>query len=462
MRVAFLAKAIVFARLVMALVVVVTTLGPSLAKAAERRVLIHDAEVETTIRSLATPLFQAAGLAPEAVRIYLVQDDTLNAFVIGGQNIFLHTGLLLRTETPEQLAGVIAHETGHIAGGHLVRTGEAVRGASNIALLSFILGAATIVATGRGDAAAAIIAGGQNIAGKTFMSFSRAQESAADQAAVKLLDQTSITSVGLFEFLKTLQGQELLVAERRSAYAGTHPLTRERISFLSEHVNTSPIAPNRLPKDAADKHDRLLAKLFSFVRPPIHTFRQYPVSDTSLPARYARAIATYRRTETDAAIGLIDELLSEAPEDAYFHELRGQVLFESGRIVEAEASYRQAFMRLPEQPLIAMGLAQTILSRPDRSGAAEAEDLLEHALRDRPATPFAWRQLAIARGRAGNKPMAALALAEEAIRTGQVRDAVGQAKRAQAGLANGSAGWLRAVDIEELAKRQIQARGQTK
>lgn len=422
------------------------------------RRLIHDTEIETTIRTFATPLFTAAGISPDAVRIHIIEDDTLNAFVAGGQNLFLHTGFLMRTENPLQMIGVIAHETGHIAGGHLARTSDAIRNASNTALLGLVLGAVTAVATGRGDAAIAVYQGTASVNQLSLLEYSRSQESAADHAGLRYLDATGQSASGLVEFLDVLSGEELLVAERRSPYVNTHPLTQDRIAFVKNHLANSKFADIEPPPDYVERHARMVAKLHGFIRAPARTFRRYPETDTSVAARYARVIATFKEPAPDRALELLDGLLREFPEDGYFWELKGQILFESARPEASRVAYQKALSLLTDAPLIDGNLARVELAINTPKSNASALKLLGRTVRAMPNSAFAWHQLAIAQGRTGALDMAALSLAEEALLRNRAKDAALQAKRAQHKLKRGSPGWQRAVDIEQLAKRRLKER----
>ena len=423
---------------------------------AQGRSLIRDAEIEATIRDFATPLFQAAGLEPSAIDIFIVKDESLNAFVAGGQNLFLHTGLLIKTRDPLELIGVIAHETGHISGGHLARTSDAISSASKTALVATILGAVAAVASGNAGAGAAIALGGGNVASRSFLEYSRTQESAADQAALSFLDQTGQSAKGLAGFLRTLSGQELLSATRRDPYVTTHPLTQDRISAVEAHLQSSPYRDAPTTPEQVARHERMVAKLFAFLRPPEQTFRRYPETDTSLPSRYARAIAYYEIPDLPKALDLARGLVVEHPEDPYFHELVGQILFENGRPADALPYYRTAHRLAPDQGQIEVLLARNLLALNDPASDREALRHMESAIKTEDDWSSAWRELAIAYGRVGRLGDSALALAEEAIRGRRWRDAEGQAKRAQAQLPQGSPAALRALDIEELARREFE------
>ena len=431
-------------------------LSNSSAAFAQGRSLIRDAEIEATIRDFSTPLFHAAGLDPNAIDIYIVKDDSLNAFVAGGQNLFIHTGLLLRTQDPLELIGVIAHETGHIAGGHLARTSDAIESASKLALVTTILGVAAAVAAGNAGAGAAIALGGGNVATRSFLEYSRSQESSADQAAMSFLDQTGQSARGLSEFLRTLSGQELLSSSRRDPYLNTHPLGKDRVAAVEAHLATSPYRDKPAADDQVSRHARMVAKLYAFLKTPAQTFRKYPDSDGSVPARYARAVAHYEIPDLAKALEEIRGLIREFPDDPYFHELEGQILFENGRPGEALPAYEAANRLDPKSGQIEVLLARCLLALNDPAADRRAVKHMESAIQTEDDWSSAWRELAIAYGRVGRLGDSALSLAEQFAREGKWREAEGQAKRAQSLLPKGSPATLRALDIEELAQREYE------
>lgn len=427
--------------------VVAAILVLSLPAAAQRISLIRDAETENTIREYATPIFQAAGLAADDVNIFIVRDGTLNAFVAGGQKVFMNTGLIFRSESASQIIGVLAHETGHISGGHLSRIQDELKGATAIQILSMVLGAAAAVA-GKGDAGMAIIGTGSTIATSNVLSFSRAQESAADQAALTFLDRSGYSAKGLLEFFEILSGQELLSQNRQSPYVKTHPLTRERVDTIRTALQGSRYANAKVPPEFERMHKRMKAKLFAFIEQPARTFQTYKESDTSEAARYARAVAYYRIPDMAKALPLIDGLIAEFPNDPYYREIKGQMLFENGRIQEAVASHAEAVRLLPTSALIRVGYAQAQLEldRPELTRDALAQ--LQAAVHTDRDNSLAWRLLAIAHGREGRVGEAALALAEQAMVDGRRVDAAQQATRAMRLLKEGSPSWLRAQDLK--------------
>ena len=432
-----------------------------LSSAAEARglTIIRDAEIETTIRNYAAPLFEAAALDPEAVEVLIVQSPTLNAFVAGGQKIFVHTGLLLAADNPNQLIGVIAHETGHISGGHLARMHEALRNASAQSILALILGGVAAVA-GQGDLAAAVIAGGATATQQQFFHYTRVQEGAADLAALRFLDATGQSSRGLMVFLDKLGDQELLIAASQDPYARTHPLSRARVETIEAHVKTSRYS------DAPDKpahivmHTRMKAKLQGYVTGLVQTLRKYPESDTSLPARYARAVAYHGARKTEKALEITQSLIDEAPNDPYFYELKGQILIESYKVDEAIPPYARAVELDGDSALLRIGLGHAQVSTESDAHVKDAIKNLKIASQLEPRSPSAWRWLAMAYGRDGQIAMAALSTAERYALLGRYRDVAIQANRALRDLPASSPMHLRAQDLDRLAKYKLKKQKQ--
>ncbi len=415
--------------------------------------LIRDAEIENTIRAYATPLFQAAGLNATDIDIYLINDPSLNAFVAGGQNLFLHTGLLMRGQNPNQLIGVIAHETGHIAGGHLARFQGQLKNASIIAIIAMIAGAG-VAAAGGGDLGAAIMTGGPSVAMSQVLSYSRAQESAADQAGLSFLDASGQSAKGLSDFFRILEGQDLLNVGRQDPYMRTHPLTRERVEAVENHIRNSPNSAQPEPPEFEVMHKRMLAKLNGFLVPPSQTLSRYKEDDTRVETRYARAIAYYRMADLQKALPLIDGLIAQEPDNAYFHELKGQMLFENGRGEAAIPSYRRAVELQPDAAPLRVDLARAMIERNDPALNKEAIVHLQRATRREPLNSFAWSQLAIAYGRDEQLGMSSLAQAEAALSRNNKREAWVQATRASKYFDQGTRGWIRAQDIIDAARRK--------
>jgi len=427
---------------VMALIATFVLVTPA---AARKSSLIRDAEIEDTIRAYTTPLFAAAGLDASVVEVHIVNSPDLNAFVTGGQKIFVFTGLLQASTAPAQIIGVIAHETGHIMGGHLARTQEALRAASSQSIITMLLGVAAIVA-GQGDAGTALIVGGQQVGLRGLLKYSRSQESAADQAALKLLEATRQSARGLADFLDILGDQEALLPESQDPYVRSHPMTGERIAAVQRHLERSPYSDVGDSPEFLIAHERMKAKLMGYLR-PARALRLYPNSDDSVGARYARAIAYHRLAKLNEALAEIDGLIAEFPNDPYFHELRGDMLTENQRVTDATAAYRRAVTLQPNSPLLLLSLARVQIALGDAAQTAEAIAHLENAIRFETANPNIWRQLAIGYGRSDDIGMASLASAEEHFLLDRHGDARRSAERAEHLLPRGSPAWLRSQDI---------------
>ncbi len=316
-----------------------------------------------------------------------------------------------------------------------------------------VLGGLAGLAAGRADAGVAAMLGGQQVAERTLLSYSRAQEASADQAGMGFLDRVGWSSRGLLEFFEVLSGQEFLAYDRQSPYVRSHPLTRDRIEAVRDHLTRMP-GKTALPAGFEQMHQRTRAKLRGFLDPPGDTLALYKESDRSVPARYARAVAFHRQARLADALRLIDGLIAESPRDPYFHELKGQVLFESGRVREAAAAYATAVQLLPGAALLRVGLAQAELELNDPALLQKAKANLIEATRQDLDYALAWRLLAVAHGREGDIGLAAVALAEQALLENRMRDARQQASRAEQLLARGSPGWLRAQDIKDAAREK--------
>ena len=416
---------------------------------------IRDAEIEDIIRQWATPVFTAAGLDASAIRIYLVNDPRLNAFVAGGQNLFIHTGTLMRSDTANQVIGVMAHETGHIAGGHLARAQEVLRNATIQSVIAMVLGgvAGAMARGGASGAGGAIMSGGMGIGQQTFLTYSRQQEAAADQAGMSFLDRTGQSSKGLYDFFKILEGQELLSPQMQDPYLRTHPLTQERMDVVADHLRRSKFADAKDSPEIVEQHKRMKAKLAGFINPSGQTLATYKENDTSVAARYARAIALYRIPDLPKAVPLVEGLVRDEPKNPYFQELYGQMLFENGKIRDAVPHYEAAVKLQPRSALLRIELAQAQTETNDPALNKQALANLTEASRVEDRNPEVWRLLAIAYGRDDNLGMSALSLAEQAMAQGDKKQAIQQAIRASRLLPPGTPGRMRAEDLKEAARR---------
>ncbi len=423
------------------------------AAAQEAPGLIRDAEIESTVRAYATPLFRAAGLDADFVQIYLVNSPEINAFVAGGQRLFVNTGLLMRADRPNEVIGVIAHETGHIAGGHNLRFQDALESATVQSIIGFVLGTAGAVLSRNGEVAAAGAMAGESMGMRSLFAYSIGQESRADQAGLGFLEKTCQSARGLLQFFEILGREEMLAPAQQDPYLRTHPLTSDRIDAVREFISHSKCADVPDTPELIDAHKRMLAKLQGFLMAPGDVLKLYPETDKSLYGRYARAAAYHRIAMDTHALAEIDSLLKDKPDDPYFHELKGQILFEGGHAADSVASYKKAVALLPDASLLRVELAQAQLEATETGPVPD--DLvksLKEAVRSDDSDADAWHDLAIAQGRNGNIGEAALALSEEAILVGDTKLAVQQARRATELLPRGSPSWLRADDISQQAR----------
>ncbi|QYE36192.1 M48 family metalloprotease [Polymorphobacter sp. PAMC 29334] len=441
------------ARAALTLGAVAMLLGTSAPAAAQS--VLRDAETESLFRDVARPLIIAAGLTPASVQIVLVGDPEINAFVSGGQNIFVFSGLIENADNVNQLQGVLAHELGHIAGGHNVRSNEGIGPATHISILSLVA-AVALVAVGAGDAGIAALGLGTATAQSQYLAFSRDQESRADQAGAVFLGKAGESGRGSLEFFNKLLGQEYrLGLKQDNAYNRTHPLDGQRIAYLEAVYKASP-AWNTPPDPKLDaRFQRVKAKLAGFIEEPQRTFQMYPEGLKTEPARYAHAYAYHKSAYPDAAVAEVDALLALHPADPYYLELKGQILLESGKIAESLPILRAAVAAAPTEPLIATLLGHALVSTENAADFAEAKPLLRKAVvRDR-ENPDAWYQLGVIYDREGDTARAALATAERFDLQGEPRQAAANAKIALRGLSPGTTDWLRADDIAQVAQNDL-------
>jgi predicted Zn-dependent protease len=409
--------------------------------------ILRDAETESLFDDMSVPLIKAAGLNPRNVRIFLIGDKSINAFTAGGQDVFMHSGLIIAADNANEVQGVIAHELGHVAGGHVLRIEEGVKVATGISLLSLVIAAAAIAA-GAGEAGAGILAAGQQAALGKFLAFSRTQEATADAAAQTYLTSTGISGKGMLSFFKKLQNLEFRYGlSSKDDFANSHPLSGDRITILQDKFSAD--RSWNVPTDPAleARFQRVKAKLRGFINEPRRTLLDYPESNGSLPARYARAYAWHRSAYPEKALAEADALLRMAPRDPYFLELKGQILLESGRPTEAIPMLREAVNLTNSQPLIASLFGHALIASEDEKYTPEAQRVLKAAVTKDNENPFAWYQLGVVYERLGDGPRSALATAEGFYLQNRPRLALNSARAAMAGIPKDTPDWIRAQDI---------------
>ncbi len=418
------------------------TLGlPALAQGS-----IRDAEIEGLMREYADPIFKAANLNPASVNVYILNDRTMNAFVTRGQNMFLHTGIILQADNPNELKGVIAHETGHISGGHLARQSDAISKAARPMILTMGLGILAVMA-GEPQAGVALLSSAQQFGTLTFFAHSRIQEASADQAAAIFLEDTSQSGTGLLKFYERFRFQEVMSGAKRFPYFRTHPLSSARIDSLANKINASEFADTKDSEEDLFRFAMVKAKITGFLETPQSVFNQYPETDLSLPGKYARAIAHYQSASTKIALEKITELIEIQPENPYFNELYGQVLFESGKAELAIEYHQKAVNLAPVSALLRLNLAQALIATKSVANRDIAFEHLSYVIQQEPQNSFAWYELSVLHERMGNIGLAKLATAEQAYAMQDFFRAQGFATRAKQDLAPNTPQWRRANDI---------------
>ncbi|MBV1918953.1 MAG: M48 family metalloprotease [Sphingomonadaceae bacterium] len=425
--------------------------------------ILRDAETEALLSDMAAPLVKAAGLKPGNVDIILINDPSVNAFVAGGQAVYLNSGLINAADSASEVQGVIAHELGHVTGGHAVLNLGA-KSATSISLLSLLLGAAA-AAAGGGEAAMGVLLAGQHAAMSKFLAYNRAQEASADAAGAQYLSAAGISGKGSIEFFKKLRNMEYrsgYFPREGDEFSRTHPMTGDRIATLQDSYENDPAWLKPADPDIEKRFQRAKAKLFGYLAKPEDTFRTYPAYINTVPARYARAYAYHKEAHVKRATDEADTLLVQEPDNPYFLELKGQILLEAGRPEEALPALRRATMLTGNQPLIATLLGHALIATEDRSNFQEAQRVLKAAVaRDR-RNPFAWYQLGVVYAANGDMARARLASAEQQVLARNMVQALHSARTAEAVLPKGSPDWLRAQDIALQAQAEIERRKKRK
>jgi predicted Zn-dependent protease len=415
--------------------------------------IIRDAEIEQLLREYSAPILRSAGLSQQNIRIVVINQRSFNAFVADGRRIFINTGTLSEAATPNEVIGVLAHETGHLAGGHLSKLREQFANASTQSIIATVLGIGAMVAAAKsgssnmGNVAPAAISAPQEIIKRSLLSYMRQHEEQADRAAVKFLNATAQSPKGMYESFKRLSDQLLFAVRGADPYLQSHPMPAERVEALGALARSSPLWDKKDPPELQLRHDMMRAKLSGFTDRPDTVARRYPLSETGLPARYARAIAAYRHSDLRGALTQIDALIAAQPNNPYFYELKGQALLESGQAAAAVAPLRHAVKLAPNPALIQVMLAQALIASNDAKSADEAVALLRTVVAKEPESPEAYTQLAMAFGRKGDLAQADLASANAALMRGEARTARDLATRAKTRFPVGSPGWVKADDI---------------
>lgn len=391
--------------------------------------IISDEETEQMLAKIIKPLFKQAGVTYRRNGFFIVNDDSLNAFVADGNNLFIHTGTIVKSDNYNELAGVIAHETGHIQGGHILRQKLKNQELQIATLASAIVAGTAAAVSGRGDAAMAVMLGTQSSALTHYTRYRTEEERSADEAAMKLLAATSQSPQGMLTFMKKISKENVMSGVEETPYFRTHPVTRERISFFENHISND--ASYNSNPSLQEEFERVKAKLYAYLYSPAKTFQAYPASNTSIAAQYARSIAYFKKLDFKKALALLDELIAKEPQNPYFHELKGQIYLETAKISQAKAEYQKAVNLMPSSALLQSSLAQAILEdNPKPQEVRQAINLLQKANISRPMG-FSWLLLSRAYGMSGDEANANYASAEYSFYIGARDIAKRQAEEAK-------------------------------
>lgn len=418
--------------------------------------VLRDAETEQLLRDYTRPILRAAGLEKQNIQVVIINDSTFNAFVADGRRIFVNYGALRQSETPNQIIGVLAHETGHLAGGHLAKMRQQVAQAQTSMIVAMLLGVGAAVAGSRsnsvggggvGNAGAALMTAPQSMIMRTLIAYQRQQEESADKAGVKFLSMTQQSPRGMYETFKRFADETLFSASTADPYMQSHPMPQERVEALEGLAKSSPYWNKKDDPALQHRHDMMRAKISGFMERAETVNRRYPITDNSLPAKYARAIATYLHGDPHKAVAQIDALIAVEPANPYFYELKGQAMLEGGRPVEAIPPLRKAVELSQGNALIEMLLGQALVASDNKAYSEEAIRILKNALAREPEAPLGYSQMAMAYGRKGDLAEADLASAQAAYLRGDSKTARDLASRAKTRFAIGSPGWVRADDI---------------
>lgn len=399
----------------------------SYAHANERISLISDEETELFLADILRPIFRAAGIPFNRNNIYIVNDDSLNAFVGDGNNMFVNTGTLIKAKNQNEIAGVLAHETGHIQGGHILRQKIKLQNMQQVSLASLLAAGVSAVATGRPDVAIAIALGSQSSMLNSMLAYQVEEERSADEAAVTLLEKVKQNPAGMRDFMKKIARQNRLSGIEENPYFRTHPVTSERVSFLDHSVKQSPYPVDLAPSET---FLRIQAKLIAFMGDPVKTFQRYPLSDHSVPARYAQSIAYFKMLNIDKSLEILNQLIAEEPQNPFFRELKGQIYMETGKVKQAKTEYKKALELLPNSAIFEINLAHAVLeNNPTKQELQNTVNILNKSLLKSPDT-YSWLLLARAYGALNDRANSNYASAEYSLRTRNVKIARKQAEQA--------------------------------
>ena len=388
--------------------------------------IVRDAEIENFFHDLSFPIVESSTIKGTKINFYLDKQNYINAFVTSGPKIFITTELLIKTNSVDQIAGVIAHEIGHITGGHLSKRYNAYEDSMFTTMISSIL-AVGAIAAGSPSAGSAILMGGEHIRNQQILSFSRNQESYADQTAIKLLKKSNYSVKGLYELFEILERKERF--SKINPYNQTHPLSIERKRVIEDHIDYKEnIESNYLLNE---RLKLIKAKLIGYTTKKERFNIYYPVDRNSLESWYARSIHYYLNGDIDKALIFIDKCINQKKENPYFYELKGQILYENGRSLLAINSYKEAIKYKNDEKHFYLAISKAIYTQKDIRLYDEGISFLKKYINEEDFPIEAWHYLGLYYGKMGKYVLSSLALAEKFLLLNDIKNAKLQLQKAK-------------------------------
>ncbi|MFQ6729709.1 MAG: M48 family metalloprotease [Alphaproteobacteria bacterium] len=357
--------------------------------------MINDTETEKLLADLIQPLANAAKIPDGRLKIHIVDDDDFNAFVSGGEDVYIYTGLLKQIKTPNALQAVVAHEMGHMLGGHTAQMADRLSAEMKRTMLIQALGVGLMVAGGNPSLGAGVLAGSSGIAQQSMLAFTRDEERIADNMGVNLMidaGQNPNGFVTVFEQMRDLTGE---LESKINPNRINHPLTNERLNNVKSQIKQSDIKNTHTAQP--DEYEMVRAKLIGYLDNSKSVLAKYPYTDKSSPALYARAIANMRNGNLDGAKMGVQTLISRMPDNPYMYELMGDIEYQFGHYDDSVRAYEQALKLTKNAPQIQTALALVLTERKKPNDDTRAIELCKASLLSEP-TAFTYWVLARAYG----------------------------------------------------------------
>jgi len=376
--------------------------------------IIRDDETEKLLKEITDPIIRAVGLDSDSIEIVIVNDPSINAFVSGGQRIFIHTGLIAEADDVSTVIGVLAHEAGHIKGAHIIQKGSDYEKANYGAIAGYVLGLGSVLAGAPAEAGLAISSASQNIAMRNLLSYSRDYENAADTVALEVCKKIGVTPRGLVNLLRKIQSEQKISGDIVDKYMLTHPVSEERIKYIENYIKKHPEIDKKPAEEIQKKFLMVKAKIYGFLYSSKKTKQIYQGKTTD-EALYALSVIKHREAKFSESDNYLNQLIARYPSNYYFYELRAQFLFERGKVDQSISEYRKVLIKLENSVLIRLKLANALLNKKDAASYQEAVSQLKAALLSEPRNISLTNQLGLAYGKLGNLGTSYLYFAESSI-----------------------------------------------